>query len=201
MDYLLVASTCFWYFLYRLSPNNITRNYLSAVHATFIVTSYLFVSNIEYLYYPSIGYYIADCLHEINGIYHSNNIELTQIGIVIHHIIMLLGLGTLFDPANAQYFYKAYWLAEISNYPLYIRSHLRNKKILNTFVTIIVIFFQVLLFIVLRLWLCGIIMYDMYNNNAMNMPLYIMSSTLYIMSAIWTYMLSKQFLYKIGLHF
>jgi len=201
MEYLLLlASTVTWYFLYRFSPTDVTRNFLSAVHATAVVTSYLIRPNVEYLYYTSMGYYIADCMHELIGIFGPQNttLALSQFGIVLHHIIMLFGLGTLFDPANIQYFYRAYYLAEISNYPLYIRFHLRNINYTNPVVVTTVVFFQALAYIVLRLWLCGVIMLDMIANDAMNTPLYIMTGMLYLMSTVWAYKISRQFLYKIG---
>lgn len=197
MEYLfLFASTVVWYFLYRLSPNDVTRNCLSAVHATAVVGSYLLQPNVQYIYYTSMGYYIADCAHELLSI--KGTLALSQFGIVLHHIIMLFGLGTFFDPVNAMYFYKAYYLAEISNYPLYVRFHLRYMNYTNAFVVTTVVFFQALAYIVLRLWLCGVVIQDMIANNAMNTPLYIMSGMLYLMSTVWAYKISRQFLYKIG---
>jgi len=201
MEYVfLLASTITWYILYRFSPTDVTRNCLSVVHATVVVASYLYWPNVDYLYYTSMGYYIADGVHELIGIFgpKKTTLALSQFGIVLHHIIMLFGLGTLFDPVNVIYFYRAYYLAEISNYPLYVRYHLRYMNCTNTVIVTTVVFFQALAYIVLRLLLCGVIMLDMIANNAMNKPLYIMTGMLYLMSTVWAYKISRQFLYKIG---
>lgn len=197
----LFSTTLVWYLLYRFSPTDLTRNCLSAVHATVVVASYLLHTNVEFLYYVSMGYYIADGIHELIDIFGPQNtkgtVALSQFGIVLHHIIMVFALGTLFDPANSPYFYKAYYYAELSNYPLYIRFHLRFINYTNRWVVTMVVFFQALAYIVLRLWMCGVLIHEMYINNAMNLGLYVMSSMLYIMSAVWAYKIYKQFLYKV----
>jgi hypothetical protein len=183
----VLITTSIWYCLYQLRPNDITRNYLSAIHATSVILFYLSSMNILYLYYISMGYYLADIIHEITTI--QKTITLYQVGVIVHHAIVILSLHTLFDIYNAPYYYKAFFLAEISNFPLYVHGHLMLINYPNRTVINIMLVIQILAYTILRLYLWYPIIYNIYMSNNFHYHLMLSVGIIYFISIVWIYKL------------
>jgi len=191
-----------WYFIgdsiyyYNNSDFKIARNLVSAIHALTVIFFYQMQFSTLYLFYISRGYYIIDSLYELIQMKKNNSIKLYQLGILLHHALTIIGLNYLVNDLTSHHIYRTYFLAEVSNLPMYLIRYLlhtninssNNNKYIIKGLTII----EFAAYIYFRLILCVPIIISVFKDqNAPNL-LRLMSLAMYSISGMWTYKLFKQ---------
>lgn len=194
----IVFSAIVWFIPNYNYKNVIFRNIISATHASIIIATYLCfnISNSVslFIYYISVGYYISDTLLEILDI-QVKEITLTQFGTIAHHIILIIGLCFLIDPKTSEFFWKTYFLAELSNYPLYIKGHLHFTKSTNNFVIFCVVLLHATVFLICRFYCGFFILRDAYITGTYH-TFMLMAFLLYLLSIVWFYKICQQTITK-----
>ena len=183
------------YFYYNLNKKNfkLSRMNVSAVHAISVILSYLIGIPGHLLIYWSTTYYIMDTLYEGVNLYSpEKNVNLYEFGIILHHIISIFIISYLPQPIIGNYIYQSFFLAEVSNLPMYLVYHLQKIGYTNNYVLKSVIFVEALAYIICRLVLCSEIAYDMFFRNDVPWSIWISSVVILIISAVWTIKLFKQ---------
>lgn len=163
----------------------VARNIISSLHATSVILFFTFGVPANCLFYMTCGYYTMDGLVEL--LYLVKDKKLTNLPMVVHHIISCFALSYLRDPVVAKYLYLSFFLMELSNYPIYLVYHLKSKGYDNQKVIKGLIGVEALGFIVLRLWLGGQILYNATMSNEVPYITLIASAMIYLMSIFWVY--------------
>ena len=187
-----------WYFIgdsiyyYNNSDFKIARNLTSAIHAVSVIFFYLIKFNPLYLFYISRGYYIIDSLYELIQMKKNNSIRLYQLGILLHHVLTIIGLNYLTNDLTSHHIYRTYFLAEVSNLPMYLIRYLlhnnNNNKYLIKGLTIV----EFAAYVYLRLILCVPIIIAVFKDQNTPNLLRLMTLAIYTISGMWTYKLFKQ---------
>ena len=197
----ILCGCVLWYYLYKTNLLNLsthhqaTRNVLSALHASSVVLFYKYATS--HIYYVSLSYYLVDLLHELNELEGIPN--KLQLGMMLHHILIIFSTGSMFDPQLAPYYYHVFYLAELSNFPLYAYYHMKNMNYQNHYVMTAILFLQSLSFAVLRLGGWAPSIYHAYSKNLLSNYMMFASIIVYILSATWCYMMAKKFMSRVRL--
>lgn len=163
----------------------ITRNYISALHATFVLLFFTFSVPSSCLFYVTFGYYMFDGIMELYYLVKTRRFY--NLTIVLHHIIACFISYYLRDEVVSKYLYYSFFLTEISNFPIYLVYHLKLKGYNDNFVIKSLICVEALSFFVLRLVLCGINLHKSIISNEVPYPPILCGCLIYIMSTIWLY--------------
>jgi len=207
-----------WYklaqFLTYLNNNSfkLSRMNVSGVHALTVIFFYIFNGSLDLLYFLSLTYYIMDTKYEFDNIFRSTTtinttttntnttttitttkkISLYDFGIIVHHILSMILIAYLLDPSVNGYIFYIYFLAEISNLPMYLAYHLihinySNKKIIR-WITIA----EATAFGFCRMYLGSYMAYEIW--FIVDTPMFIIFSSIIMLliSLIWTVKLIVQ---------
>lgn len=173
----------------------LSRTHVSAIHASSVILAYLLGIPGYILYYWSITYYILDSMYEIVGMIDNNKgIRLFDFGMLLHHFISIAMLKHLCYPGTEKYLYKAFYLAEVSNLPMYMVYHLKVLEYKNKYLTKTLIAIEALGFIVLRLILGGTVTIELVQIDDVSTMLKISAVIMLIISAVWANKLVRQVL-------
>lgn len=175
------------YYLYNKTDDNIkvTRNYISTIHATFVLLFFTFSVPAKWLFFVTVGYYTFDGIVDLYYLIKTKRFY--NLTIVSHHIISCFILSYLNDEVVAKYLYYSFFLIEISNFPIYIVYHLKSNKYDNETVIKSLIVVEALSFLILRLVLCGINVYRTIISGEVPYPPILGGIAIYCMSVIWFY--------------
>jgi hypothetical protein len=143
-----------------------------------------------------MGYFILDLIHELRSVKKTGHMTLLHFGLIVHHLVMLYTLGTLFNPVTGPYYYRGFFLAEFSNYPMYAYFHARAINYKSRTVNLLLLFLQALLYFILRIVELGFILYETYNNGILSGALFISALIIYSISCVWFYKVVKKFVIK-----
>lgn len=192
--------------LYYLTDKNfhITSIINSTTHASIIVLSYLIGIPGTIVYYISITYYILDTCYEIIALIPNKydkpfQFRLYNLGIFIHHIIIIYSIKYIADEITEKSIFYAFYLAELSNFPLYAVQYLKKTKYQNLIIINLVIIIEIIAYLYLRLYLCGYNAYIILFDPKIPYTVIITAWSMLIISAIWTSKLMKQVYYKFSL--
>lgn len=192
------ASVFLWYCLgdYLYYANNysfkIARNLVSALHALSSILLYSINMNILFMYYISRGYYAIDTVYEVIDVKNGPSFRLYQLGMLVHHLVTFYSLQFLLNPAASHYVSKTFFLAEVSNLPLYLMKHMRLKGYTNKYLMNGIIGLELVAYIVLRMIMCLPIIYQVILNPNVPLQLKPMTAIMYVISGVWTYKLFTQ---------
>lgn len=200
MHSVLVSSLWWWCVNYLISrkssESKVTRNLVSSVHAVAVISTFLAnyfgrittTESLNFLYVSSMGYYLSDTLNEAKEL--CKGFRLYQLGMMAHHIITISALGYLFDPVASNYLYMSFFLAEVSNLPLYLMYHY-HKRLTNHHIVFAIVFTEFLGYLVLRMIICLIIIVDSFCVDT-SYAFRAMAVSMYLISGIWAYKLFCQ---------
>ena len=104
-----------------------------------------------------------------------------------HHVISCVILNYLNDEVTAKYLYYSFFLVETSNFPIYLVYHLKSIKYNNETVIKSLIVVEALSFLILRLVLCGLNLYQTIMSGEVPYPPILGGIAIYFMSVIWLY--------------
>lgn len=192
-----------WYqignYLYDNAINKnfkISRTYVSAIHAMTVIFSYLLGIPGYILLHLSITYYIVDTTYELINLLipekPNRKIKIYDLGMLLHHVISIITLTYFTDPKVEYYVFRAFYLAEVSNLPMYVVYQLKANGYKNNYVLKTIIAIEALAYIVLRLIIGGRITYEMWFENEIPLFIFISATLMLIISAVWTSKLVKQ---------
>lgn len=183
------------YYYYNIYNKNfkLSRMSVSATHAVTVILSYVIGIPGNILMHVSISYYLIDTVYELmNSLEQNKKIKIYDLGIVLHHVVSIVAL-TYFTYLKTEYYlYKAFYLAEISNLPMYLVYHLQKINYANNYVLKPLIAVEALGFIILRLIMGGSIFYEMLFENEIAGIIYILSIIMLIISVVWSQKLIVQ---------
>lgn len=168
----------------------VARNIISFIHATSVILFFTFGVPANCLFYMTCGYYIMDGLVEL--VYLVKDKKLTNLPMIVHHIVSCFALSYLRDPVVAKYLYYSFFLMELSNYPIYLVYHLKSNGYDNENVIKGLISVEALGFTVLRLWFGGKILYNATMSNEVPYITLLASAIIYVMSIFWVYGMIQQ---------
>lgn len=191
---LLITWSLLNYIIYKINNNNFkqSRMQVSFLHAITVMISYLSNISGELLYYWSLVYYIIDGIPELVIILQKREISLFNFGIIFHHIITIKMLDYLTYLETVKYMYYAFFLAEISNIPMYIVYQLKSINYANKLVLKVLIFIEFITYLIARLIIGSYYLYIMWFDINVPWLMYISSWILLGISIIWTIKLIKQ---------
>ncbi len=175
------------------SDTKIVRNFSSICHATSVVIFYTFNLTPEYLFHITFGYYTVDGIVELYYLLKTK--RLYSLMMIIHHIftcIMANQLTDLTDPIMVRYILSIFYLAELSNFPIYLVYHLRATGYNNDLVLKLLTIVEIIVYVILRIILCGIELYEVYMSEKFSYLMLSGSVFVYIMSIAWSYRLFLQ---------
>jgi hypothetical protein len=186
-----------WYCIGRVLNDyhqhpKITRNQVSALHA--LTTIAMTFSNVPIIviFHNSRGYYMMDGIYEILDMPMLTQIKLYQLGMIFHHIVTFIGLQYLLDPIASHYIHQAFLLAEMSNLPMYVMKHMYMSGIKYYPLRVGVLFVEFLSYIYLRMYLCLLIIHQLFMDSEITGGVKTLSLSIYLISGIWTYKLCCQ---------
>lgn len=183
----------FFYYLYN-HDFKISRNIASFIHASSVILFYNL--NINYnaliLYYISRGYYLIDTLYELVTYKTASTISVYQLGMLLHHVVTLFSIEYLLYPNSVKYVFYCYYLAELSNLPMYLMRHLNSLKVTNKYLLGLILVSEFVSYIVLRMIMCIPIMYKVYYDSNIDNTLKSMTIIMYCISGYWSYKLFGQ---------
>lgn len=181
-------------YYYNNCDFKISRIVTSAIHASTVILFYImsnYFSNLWLLYEISRGYYIIDTLYELIALRRVPSIKLYHLGLILHHVVTIFGLNYLLNPLTSYYFYRTYFLAEVSNFPLYAIRFFNYKGYNNKYIINSTILIEFIGYLYLRMMLCGPVVYSVLFDT-LPYGFKFMTITMYIISGMWTYKLGKQ---------
>lgn len=172
----------------------LSRMNVSAVHAVTVIIAYLMEVSGNTLYQISFSYYLLDTIYELITMYQNKKYGIIDLGMIMHHILTMLTVSYLSNQDYGMDIYKAYYMAELSNLPMYLAYHLKHIKYNNKLVITSIVSLEIMAYIILRLYLGGIITLKLLY---VPVPLFInlSSISMLIISAVWTSKLIKQVIY------
>jgi len=194
MYFIYFFSTFVWfgltYLMHKLNNFNtkIARNFISAMHATSVVIFYLFDFQPRFLFYITSGYYLADGIVESYYLIKTN--RLYNLSILIHHVISWMATYKLTDQIDlfgSKYFLGAFFTIELSNYPVYLVYHLKTIGYNNNTVIKLLTVLEIISYIILRVYMCGIKLYESYVFGLFPLHLILSCGFIYVISIIWLY--------------
>ena len=176
----------------------ISRNFVSAIHATTVIFSYLVGIPGYILLHLSITYYIMDSMYELMNLLWpekpNRKITIYDLGMLLHHVICITVLTQFTHPTVEYHVFRAFFLSEVSNMPMYLVYHLKGVKYMNTNMIKFIIAIEALGYIVLRLIIGGKITYDMWFEKDISSFVFTSAILILIISAVWTNKLIRQLL-------
>jgi len=185
--------------LYYLTDKNfhITSLINSVTHASLIVFSYLIGLPGIVVYYISITYYILDTCYELIDLipYKPDKpfqFRLYNLGIFIHHIIIIYSIKYIAHEVTEKQIYYAFYLAELSNFPLYAVQYCKKTKYQNHIVINLLVILEIISYLYLRLYLCGYHAYLLLFEQNIPYAVTITAWSMLIISAVWTWKLIMQ---------
>ena len=199
--YTYLFSVYIWfgltYVMYLLSNIKIARNIISSIHATSVIMFYMSGFMPMYLFYITVGYYIADSIIELYLF--ARTYRLYNLTILIHHIMSCLityKLTDQLDLVGAQYLLEAFAILELSNYPIYLVYHLKIIGYDNDFVIKLLTMGEIISFMILRIYICGGKLFEAYTLKLFPQFLILISGLIYAMSIFWLYGMCVQLVKK-----
>ena len=188
--YISIVTLLLWMGLSLILYNNtnnikITRNYISTIHATFVLLFYIFSVPSSCLFYVTLGYYAFDGIIELYYLFKTKRFY--NLTLLIHHIVACVVVCYLRDPIVSKYLYYSFFLTEVSNFPIYLVYHLKSKGYNNENVIKMLICIEVLSFFILRLVLCGFNLHEIIVSNDVTYIPILAGIIIYGMSIIWLY--------------
>lgn len=196
LGFIIPAAT--WYLIsnavyyYNNDDFKIARNITSSLHALTVIFFYQFNLSVLPLFYISRGYYLIDTMYELSSLKSALSIKLFQLGMLFHHIVTILSLYYLINPVTTGYLYYSYFLAELSNLPMYVMRHLHSINMTNKYIITPILLIEFLAYIIFRMIMCVPIMYAVFLNSNSQMILKSMVISMYCLSGFWTYKLLGQ---------
>ncbi|QKF93579.1 hypothetical protein QKU48_gp0121 [Fadolivirus algeromassiliense] len=192
MYYLLPYLLClsFWVgttiLCYRYDPvYKLVRNYISAIHATSILTLFSLGISGHYVFYLTSMYYLMDGMVELY--YSIRNRKLYNLMMVMHHTISIYILAYLQSPVIVDKLYYSFCMVEASNFPIYLVYHLKSKKYNNEFIIRGLILCEMLSFLVFRFAIGGYNTYlSLFDKDVPYLVMF-SSISILIMSSVWFY--------------
>ena len=187
-----------WYYFgnmicyYNQYNFKVARNIISAIHALSVISLYSLNVNIMLMYLISRGYYTVDTAYEVADLKRANSIKLYQLGMLLHHFVTLYGLQYMINPLTSYYVTYTFFLAEVSNLPLYLMRHLRSKGYYNKYLIKGITFLEFVAYFVLRICMCIPIIYNVFIYSNVDIYLKCMTITMYLISGFWTYKMFGQ---------
>jgi hypothetical protein len=169
--------------------------HVSVVHASSVIIAYLIGVPGYILYYWSITYYMMDTLYELVDLVKVNrSIALYDFGMLVHHVVSMIVLEYLWHHHTQKHMYYAFYLAELSNLPMYLVYHLKNSGFKNKYLMKGLIFIEAIAFIGLRLILGGMLSFELMWMQHIPVFMKVASVILLIISLVWTNKLIRQVL-------
>ncbi len=190
----LIGNTVYYY---NNDDFKIARNITSSLHALSVILFYQFSLSVLPLFYLSRGYYLMDTLYELVSLKSASSIKLFHLGMLLHHIVTILSLYYLINPATTFYLYYSYFLAELSNLPMYVMRHLHSINITNKYIVTPILLMEFLAYIIFRMIMCVPIMYAVFLDTNVPIQLKSMTFLMYGLSGFWTYKLFGQIHHKL----
>jgi hypothetical protein len=197
----IVGMIGIWYLIAQLLDHynknfKLSRMNVSALNALTVIIFYLCNLSLDVLYTMSVGYYIMDTIYEVRILSSKTRVSLYEGGIIIHHIISVITLGYLLDSYVSSYVFYAYFISEVSNLPMYLAYQLIHLSHLNKMVIGSVTLMEIAAFLYLRMYLGGIMAYNLWFDP--NVPIFINISSvaMLIISFVWIIKLSLQAIKK-----
>lgn len=189
------------YFYYFVNKKNfkLSKLYVSVVHASSVVLSYLIGVPGYILLYWSTTYYIIDTFYEIlELVSFDKKSRLYTLGMLLHHGLTIMALKYLCYPATVNYMYYAFFLAELSNFPMYLVYQLKSLGYDHDhpYLLKFVICIEAMTFIYLRLIIGGSMGYEMFWKEEIPPFMKFSAYVVFIISLIWTNKLINQLLAK-----
>ncbi|ARF09949.1 hypothetical protein Indivirus_6_15 [Indivirus ILV1] len=198
-----IIPVCLWYFIGNLTyflcndDFKIARNITSALHALSVVFFYQFNFSVFPVFYISRGYYVIDSMYEMASLKSASSLKLYQLGMLVHHVATILVLYYLIDPLLTNYIYYTYFLAEVSNLPMYIMRHFNSINITNKYVIMLLLVSEFIAYSILRMTMCLPIIYEAYFDHYVPNLFRVLMAIMYTISGFWTYKLFTQIYNKI----
>jgi len=202
MMYFLLCFVLWTYYgskLYDKTNKNfdIATLFNSITHASIVVLSYLIGIPGNVIYYITITYYVIDTCYELIRLipFKSDKqfkLRLYNLGIFIHHILIIYTIKYIADVSTEKYIFYAFYLAELSNFPMYAVQYLKKTKYSNQIVINLLVILEIIAYIYLRLYLCGYQSYLLLFEPGMPIAVVLTAWAMIIISAIWTYKLVMQ---------
>ncbi|ARF12228.1 hypothetical protein Klosneuvirus_4_43 [Klosneuvirus KNV1] len=185
--------------IYNLTNKNfhITSIINSTTHASIIVLSYLIGIPGTIVYYISITYYILDTCYELIDLIPDKTnkpiqIRLYNLGIFIHHAIIIYSIKYIANEVTEKTIFYAFYLAELSNFPLYAVQYFKKTKYQNQIIINMFVIIEIISYLYLRLYLCGYHAYLLLFEQNIPYAVTITAWSMLIISAVWTWKLIMQ---------
>jgi len=202
MFYLLFGLIAWVYYgtkLYDKTNKNfdIATLFNSVTHASIVVLSYLIGIPGTVIYYITISYYIIDTCYELISLIPFKSekplkFRLYNLGILIHHVLIIYSIKYITDELSGKYIFYAFYLAELSNFPMYAVQYLKKTKYQNQIVVNLLVILEIIAYTYLRLYLCGYQSYLLLFVPGIPITVILTSWAMIIISAFWTYKLVMQ---------
>jgi hypothetical protein len=169
--------------------SKLVRNFFNALHAIIVVFSYLTKVSGVTLVYISLSYFIADTLYELS----LKPSKIYDFGITLHHFFSMLSLIYLReDDPLGQMVYYLYFSLELSNLPMYVVYYLKQIKYCNTSVFRLLLMFETIFYIYMRLYLGGSRVYEYFQEPEGSLIIKTYMVIFVTLSAIWSIKLLSQ---------
>lgn len=166
--------------IHHTSHFKLATNLMSSIHAISVILSYLLDISGQYLFYWSSTYYFIDTIIvflRFRGLY--------DFGLVIHHIIVILILKSLYDPLISLYIYYIFFVAEFSNLPMYVVHHMKLINFSNKIIMKFLIFIEAASFFIFRIIMGAPILYDFAIVQESSILIFFAGCIIYIISLMW----------------
>lgn len=153
ITYTLVWWAFFSCYCYATSNLKLAINFQSLTHASLVILAYLVEGNPAMLYYLSAVYYVVDTIFTMLTIQNWYGA-----GLVVHHVLTIWCLQYMRDGSDvAMTMYTIFFLAELSNLPMYYVEHLRISRCDNRQRILSGVAIQLVTTVVIRLILGGVV--------------------------------------------
>lgn len=174
-------------FNYFIKDFKVTRMLISTFHALSIILSYNMNYQGSMLTDWSITYYLMDMFYELQ-----DQFRLFKLGIILHHILAIINVSYLNDKVVEHYIFYIFYIAEISNMPMYLWYYLSHTGYSNHPILNYIILSEIIFYIILRLGIGTYMSYQYFFIPEMPILINISSVIMLIISMIWTIKLIKQ---------
>jgi len=187
-----IISTICWTFLnfvylyYNANNKKLASNFTSATHATSVVFAYLLGIPGQYLFYASCGYYCFDGILNFYEFIFTKRLQ--NFLMIFHHFISIYGLSCMEIPELYHHVYYAFFLIEVSNFPIYVIYHLKTIKYSNQCIIILVLLSEILMSFICRM-VFGLkhCIHAYTTTHGYGTFIIVLGTTLYSLSGLWLF--------------
>jgi hypothetical protein len=199
LSYLLTAlffGAILYIFNQRDQHVKVSRNKVSTVHASGVVAAYFLSIDPTYIIYWSTSYYVIDTLFELGTRSYDFKKKLLKIvleyAMVFHHLVSIGVVQNLTDPHVGDIIFAGLYLAEISNFPMYVVYHLKAIKSERHTLIKCLIVLEIVFNVYFRLYTGSFFFYRLATSGYMTMFMLFATISMYLLSIFWTVGLCQQ---------